>query len=235
MAIFRVEKNKNYTTMSNYHLRDKRLSSRARGLLSQMLSLPDDWDFSVEGLVAMNSESWATIRAILKELEQNGYLIREREQDEKGRFKYSYVVLEKPRAVLPHTDSPHTDNLRQLNTEILNTEILNTDKKRIPTPKKPPTLEEVKAYIIEKKYSVNAEDWYAYYESLGWKSRDGKDVIKNWKNYVVTWNSQEKRWQNNQPQKRLPDYNYYAPKKEEKQFDEDEWRRFAEEVGLDAD
>ena len=69
MAVFRVNKNKNYTVMSNYHLRDKNLSLKAKGLLSLMLSLPEDWDYTVRGLSAINKESLGAIQSALKELE----------------------------------------------------------------------------------------------------------------------------------------------------------------------
>ena len=77
MAIFKIEKNKNYTVMSNYHLRDKNLSYKAKGLLSFMLSLPEDWDYSLAGLCAISKESKDGIRTILKELQEYHYLVIE--------------------------------------------------------------------------------------------------------------------------------------------------------------
>lgn len=132
MALFRVNKNKNYTVMANYHLRDKNLSLKAKGLLSQMLSLPDDWDYTVNGLCAINKESVSAMQTTLKELETNGYLKRTRTQDGKGRFDYVYDIYEKPHREKPHTEnpcteSPCTENRLQLNTEKLNTEELNKD------------------------------------------------------------------------------------------------------------
>ena len=97
MAIFRVEKNKNYTVMSNYHLRDKTLSLKAKGLLSQMLSLPDDWNYTLEGLASLNKEKIDAIRTAVKELETAGYIERSRERDEKGRLGDTiYVIHEQP-------------------------------------------------------------------------------------------------------------------------------------------
>ena len=137
MAVFRVEKNKDYTVMSNYHLRNKEMSLKAKGLLSLMLSLPDDWDYSLNGLVAICQENESSIRAILKELETLGYLERIRTQNEKGQFEYNYNIYEKPLAKKPCTEKPHTENpytenpytenRTQLNTNILNTNKLNTD------------------------------------------------------------------------------------------------------------
>ena len=78
MAVCRVEKNKNYTTMSNYHLRDRNLSNKARGLLSTMLSLPENWDYTTRGLAAICKDGVDGITAQLRELEQFGYLSRRR-------------------------------------------------------------------------------------------------------------------------------------------------------------
>lgn len=72
--IFRIEKNKNYTTMSNLHLKDKNLSLKAKGLLSMMLSLPNDWDYSIQGLASICKENETAINTTLKELKEMGYL-----------------------------------------------------------------------------------------------------------------------------------------------------------------
>ena len=74
MAVFRVERTSDYTVMSNYHLRDKRLSLKAKGLLSQMLSLPEDWDYTLTGLCYINRESKDAIRTAIRELEEAGYI-----------------------------------------------------------------------------------------------------------------------------------------------------------------
>ena len=78
MSVFKIEKNKNYTVMSNYHLRDKNLSYKANGLLSFMLSLPEDWDYSINGLVSISKEEVKAIRNILQELQRYGYLVIEK-------------------------------------------------------------------------------------------------------------------------------------------------------------
>lgn len=96
MAIIKILKNKNYSVMSNYHLKDKKLSFKAKGLLSFMLSLPEDWDYSINGLSSLSKESYKTIRTILKELESQKYLIIEKKQNDKGRFFYEYIIYEKP-------------------------------------------------------------------------------------------------------------------------------------------
>jgi predicted transcriptional regulator len=98
MSIFRVEKNANYTVISNYHLRDKNLSLKTIGLLSIILSLPETWDYSQAGLAAICKDGEDSIRSGLKELEKYGYLERERERDDSGRMKGSiYHIYEIPK------------------------------------------------------------------------------------------------------------------------------------------
>ena len=93
MAVFRVEKNSGYTVMSNHHLRNRALSLKAKGLLSQMLSLPEDWDYTLQGLARINRESIDAIRQAIRELEQAGYIQRSRERDEKGRLRGADYVI----------------------------------------------------------------------------------------------------------------------------------------------
>lgn len=97
MSTIRIEKSKDYTIMSNYHLKDKGLSLKAKGLLSFMLSLPDNWDYSVRGLAMILPESDGTIKSTLKELEVTGYLVRDQRVDTKtGKFgKAEYTLYEK--------------------------------------------------------------------------------------------------------------------------------------------
>mgnify|MGYP000464785783 CR=1 FL=1 len=87
MAVFRVEKNKGYTVMSNHHLRNKELSLKAKGLLSQMLSLPEDWDYTLAGLSHINRGEDRRNPRSGKGIEKAGYIVRSRERDEKGRLR----------------------------------------------------------------------------------------------------------------------------------------------------
>ena len=97
MAVFRVERNTGYTVMSNHHLRNKELTLQAKGVLSQMLSLPEDWDYTLAGLSHINREKIDAIREAVKELEKAGYIVRSRERDEKGRLRGAdYVIYEQP-------------------------------------------------------------------------------------------------------------------------------------------
>lgn len=132
MSVVRVNKTKNYTVMSNYHLRDKNMSLKAIGLLSKMLSLPDNWDYSVAGLVSICVESKTAIQNILKELEELKYLKRTRVQNSKGQFEYIYDIFEQPYENLPRTENlctgnQCTGNQSQLNTKELSTKKLNTN------------------------------------------------------------------------------------------------------------
>ena len=112
MAVFRVEKNKGYTVMSNHHLRNKELSLKAKGLLSQMLSLPEDWDYTLAGLSLINREKIDAIREAVRELENAGYIQRSRERDEKGCLRgTTYVIYEQPPKLdLPTLEKPTLDN-----------------------------------------------------------------------------------------------------------------------------
>lgn len=112
MAVFRVERNKGYTVMSNHHLRNKELTLKAKGLLSQMLSLPEDWDYTLAGLSRINREKIDAIREAVRELERAGYIQRSRERDEKGRLRGAdYIIYEKPPNLdLPTLENPTLDN-----------------------------------------------------------------------------------------------------------------------------
>ena len=111
MAVFRVEKTKDFTIMSNYHLRDKNLSLKAKGLLSQMLSLPEEWDYTLAGLAHINKESKDAIRSAVNELEQAGYITRRQTTTEGGRFGCNeYLIRERPVLPSPLPENPTTDS-----------------------------------------------------------------------------------------------------------------------------
>lgn len=114
MAVFRVEKNRGYTVMSNFHLKDTSLTLKAKGLLSMMLSLPDEWNYTTRGLAAICKEGVDSIGSTLRELEKQGYIIRNQLRDSKGRISDTeYIIYEHPQhnpdATEPNTDIPHTE------------------------------------------------------------------------------------------------------------------------------
>lgn len=129
MSIIRVHKTKNYTVMCNYHFKEKEMSLKAKGLLSQMLSLPDDWNYSIAGLVALNKENETAIKSALNELKKFGYLKITKLNPSKtssGKYEYQYDVFEKPQKPNQGGDFLPLENLPiekqgQLNTEKLST------------------------------------------------------------------------------------------------------------------
>lgn len=150
MAVFRVEKTKNYTVMANHHLQNKELSLKAKGLLSMLLSLPDTWEHSIAGYAAICRDGVDGVSSTIKELEKNGYIIRTRLRNDKGHFTDAeYTILELPQSIPkeenpklekpilenPILDKPQMDkpklaepileNPLQLNTKQLNTKELN--------------------------------------------------------------------------------------------------------------
>lgn len=136
MAIFRVNKNTNYTVMSNYHFKDKNLSLKAKGLLSQMLSLPPDWDYTVAGLCTINKENSTAIKSALNELKEGGYLKVTKlmpNQTDSGHIEYIYDIYEMPvndenlGVENQGIENLYVENRIQLNTKELSTNKLNKD------------------------------------------------------------------------------------------------------------
>lgn len=153
MAVFRVEKTRDYTVMANHHLRNTELSLKAKGLLSLMLSLPENWDYTTKGLSFICKDGIDSINATVRELETQGYIIRRRLRNEKGQLTSTeYTILEQPQtldntAISPKREKPILDNPmlekpvlenpkqgepilenpHQLNTDISKTNSFNTD------------------------------------------------------------------------------------------------------------
>ena len=133
MSVVRINKTKDYTVMSNHHFKNKRLSLKAKGLLSQMLSLPDNWDYTIAGLCAINKENETAIKSALDELKECGYLVVSKlmpNQTDSGRIEYVYDIYEQPIEKqgienLPLEIQP-VEKQRQLNIKELKTKKLNT-------------------------------------------------------------------------------------------------------------
>lgn len=136
-TVIRVEKNQNYSVISNEFLRNKELSLKAKGLLAVCLSLPDTWTFSMKGLVAISKESITAIRNCMRELEEHGYMKVNKLKNDKGQFYYQYVIYEKPEHQKPVTgeldidnadvDKLDIENVNQLNKDVLSTKKENTN------------------------------------------------------------------------------------------------------------
>ena len=155
MAVFRVERTGDYTVMSNFHLKDKRLSLKAKGLLSQMLSLPDDWDYTLSGLSYINRESKDAIRSAVNELETAGYIRRRQTTDASGKFAANeYTIFERPIEGEPMLDKPLSENPITVNPSAVN-----------PLPENPTQLNTKKsnARIVKLVYKFlkagYLEDW----------------------------------------------------------------------------
>ena len=186
--VFRVNKTKDYTVISNYHLKDKSLSLKAKGMLSLMLSLPDDWDYSVRGLEKICLESKNTINRILNELERNRYLVRKRVYSDRKISEWEYNIYETnlcpqnedlQNEDLQNEDIQNGDNNKILNNKILNNKVLKNIYIK-------PTLEEVQEYCKERKNNVDPNKFYDYYEVNDWIDNKGNKV-KNWKQKLITW------------------------------------------------
>ena len=183
MSVFRVEKTKGYTVMSNHHLRNHALSLKAKGLLSQMLSLPEDWDYTLQGLAQINKESIDAIREAVRELERAGYIKRSRERDERGCLRGTvYTIYEQPHAEptpevptldnptleKPMLEKPTLENPMQLNTKSTkkrkrqSTDLSITDSTETPVQKRTEAKETFESYrelILENiDYDVLAGD-----------------------------------------------------------------------------
>ena len=169
MSVIRVNNTKGFTVMSNYHFQDKEISLKAKGLLGLMLSLPSNWDYSVNGLVAIVKENKAAVQTTLKELEEHKYLKRTRVQDETGRFDYIYDIYEKPYDKLPWTENQCTDiqctevqctenqpqiNTNKQSTNKQNTKELNTNEYKEKNIKK----ESVNSVIAEYTENKDLQD-----------------------------------------------------------------------------
>ena len=187
MAVFRVEKNKGYTVMSNHHLRNKELTLKAKGLLSQMLSLPENWDYTLAGLSHINKESIDAIRTAVLELEKAGYIKRSQGRDKKGKMTaITYTIYEQPQSPVlenptsdkpilekPKTDNPTSENPMQLNKDIQKTDLsrkeeinkdgLNTDSIPILSPDHSPLSEQ--NTLLEQK-GKEEKDSYKIYEEI---------------------------------------------------------------------
>jgi hypothetical protein len=171
MPVFRLQKKNNYTVMSNHHLRDRNLTLKARGLLSQILSLPDDWDYTLRGLVSQNRDGLDAVRSAVRELEASGYIMRRRLRDEDGCFSgCEYIVYECPQPpkessypaqAKPTQENPTQDNPTQLNKEVINKDIQNKESYPI-----------LSSFLDETVFSkdgdkdMDTDDIYLHYEKL---------------------------------------------------------------------
>ena len=128
MAVYRVEKTHDYTVMANHHLRDERLSLKAKGLLSMLLSLPDDWEISIRGLASIVTDGVGAVQTGINELIEAGYIVRRRQHADTGAFAgFEYIIhevppcTENPYTAHPYTGKPYTENPAQSSKDKLST------------------------------------------------------------------------------------------------------------------
>lgn len=199
MTVFREEKNENYTRISNHVFKDRNLSWKAKGILTSMLSLPDDWAYSMAGLATLASDGVDSTKSGLQELENHGYLVR-KPVKEKGKIKhwdyqiYEKPQLEKPKEKKPEKEKPPKENPTQLKNnksttkESITNQSKTKERKDKPSPAfSPPTVEEVKAYCEERKNGIDPQRFVDFYASNGWMV--GKNPMKDWKASIRTWES----------------------------------------------
>lgn len=183
MSVIRVNNTKGFTVMSNYHFQDKEISLKAKGLLGLMLSLPSNWDYSINGLVAIVKENKAAVQTALKELEEHKYLKRTRVQDETGRFDYIYDIYEKPYDKLPWTENQCTDIQCTENRCTENQPQINTNKQ---STNKQNTKEQSKHKFGEYHHVLLTEDEYERLKDLYGGYKQVEEHIKILDEYIET-------------------------------------------------
>lgn len=194
--IHRAAHDDNFSVINNDILRDDRLSLGARGFLVYLLSLPDDWMFSVRGLSNQIGLSNGTILGLVSELKKAGYIKQSQGRAARGRFGASeWDVYESPCINLPCTVSPHTVGPCTVSPCTVNRNILNTNNNKILNIQntngtkgarfKKPSVEEVRSYCIERDNGIDPETFINFYESKGWKV--GRSPMKDWRAAVRTW------------------------------------------------
>lgn len=190
MAVMRVHKNANYSVMSNYHFKEKEMSLKAKGLLSLMLSLPDDWDYSIAGLASLSKDGKDSVMSALKELEKFGYLERKTIRNEKGHIKdYEYNIFECPKntpqdSENPNQAKPHTEKTGQLSTNVSSTNGSSTNIDKVDKRQQPNYLTKM---LVDNDYIQKDEifmDQYNYLmESL--EEEYGFDIIRSCVWYLI--------------------------------------------------
>ena len=211
VARIKVEKKQtNFTIVPNEILQSKDLSLQAKGLIAQCLSFPDNWNYSINGLVAVVKEGKTAVMNTIKELERYGYVKRNRIHDENGKFAgIEYVITD-----YPNLDKPHTENLSMVKTQV-NQPYAGKPNMVKPNTDKPISENQPQNNTIYKKENninnnivldiniindyidknnlkfVNAREFYNYYSQRGWKT-NADEPITNWQALLVNWNNRNK-------------------------------------------
>ena len=184
MNIKRIQKSKNYSIISNEILKRKDLSLKAKGLMSLILSLPDKWELSVNGLVAIVKESKNTVYSILKELNKLGYVERNRITDDSGKVvKWELIIYESPYTKKPDLKKPDVENCTQINTN--NKTITNLNKKY--------WIDEIMELDYPEEMKI---DFIEYWEEKSKSGKSRQSMQKTWcsKRRIKTWSKNDKNW-----------------------------------------
>lgn len=191
------KKDKNFTVLDNTFIKDTSLSWKAKGVMTYLLSLPEDWKVNFCEIEKHACDGRDSLRSAIKELREKGYLVVEQTRNEKGLFTETvYKIIEKPQTEIPFADNPladepHAENPKLLNTnnnKILNKLNTNNTKTRTSKPFKKPTYEEVENYCKSRNSCVNPKTFYKYFDEGNWYDAKGNKV-KNWKQKIITWES----------------------------------------------
>lgn len=165
-TVFRVEKNREFVVMSNRFLRNKEMSLKAKGLLALCLSLPETWDYSMNGLVAICKENITAVRSALKELEEHGHLQIIKTKNEKGHFSYEYVIFEQPHIENLYMDNQPVENLlvekhrqQSIEKEIIKKENIEEENLYI-------ELEEILSQIEDRGLQMRYRDYIEMRKSI---------------------------------------------------------------------
>lgn len=193
-------KSEHFTTIANEFLKDKDLSNKAKGVLAMILALPDNWDFSIKGMVSIIKDGEASLRSAINEMKDKRYCVVKpvRINGKIARWKYYFsgeiitdAMEESLLCDFQHVENQQVENQAQYNNinNDNNKEIEKEDNNKSLSSKKKrfvkPTIEEIQAYINEKKYHFSAEAFYHHYESIDWKV--GKNKMTKWKSACATW------------------------------------------------
>lgn len=163
MAVFRIERTRDYTVMSNHHLRNEKLSLKAKGLLSMMLSLPDDWNYTTRGLAKICKEGVDAIGGALRELESAGYIVRHQLRDRYGRISDTeYVIYEQPQPKQPDMPQPDTASPGTENPDMVNPD-METPDMAVPDTENPPQLNTKKSNI--QKSNTHGSNTHSFFPS----------------------------------------------------------------------
>ena len=207
--IHRKEHNEDFTVISNDAIRDDRLSFKARGFLAFLLSMADNWNFSINGLSSVTGLSEKIVMNLVKELKAAGYIKQTKVKDASGYFRsYIWEIYEEPLTELTKNGTSVNPNFRKTELQLNGTSdnpnfskrepIRNNNIKEIPNKRninkkersiakfQKPTLEEVIDYCKERNNNVDPVKFFDYFEAGEWKDANGKPV-KNWKQKIITW------------------------------------------------